>query len=450
MRIALCLTLSLLLGSWFETVYAQPYVAVVNTDEATVRSGPGMQYYSTQKLPTGTKVNVYRHDPGGWAAISPPANSFSWVMGKYVQVDSDEKATINADQVNARVGSQFSDIRDVIQVKLNQGQQVYIRDAKLLRVGQSGQTWYKIEPPSGEFRWIRLQDLAKEAKVEAAAPVAIQSPPDLPPAKMPTQPPVNPDEQPLKVVQDNWEPSQKTQQTSGSPSQDATVRQTTFQERLTETVEDAMPIAIPPESISPNAAEALERERELRLLSHKLSRTVTEPPKTWYFDDLYAEAETILDEAQTGHVRSLARELLQEIDRFDKVKREYRQFDLEGYTAGEMPKEFAPKTQFASQRSQPDEPTTEEVELPTKETAADDSRLDGIGRLAPLYSSEFGAPRYALLSDDGERKFYVTPGPGSKLTKYIGKEVGIIGTVSTSIDGGIPHIVAKRVLLLPE
>ena len=48
-----------------------PYKAFVAADEVYVRSGPGENYYPTDKLKTGNPVEVYRHDPGGWCAFGP-------------------------------------------------------------------------------------------------------------------------------------------------------------------------------------------------------------------------------------------------------------------------------------------------------------------------------------------------------------------------------------------
>src|SRR6266478_506683 len=59
-----------------------PYTACVNSAEVFLRSGPGKNYYPTDKLDKGTKVEVYRQDPGGWCAIRPPAHSFSWVSAR--------------------------------------------------------------------------------------------------------------------------------------------------------------------------------------------------------------------------------------------------------------------------------------------------------------------------------------------------------------------------------
>ena len=52
---------------------------MITADDVYVRSGPGENYYPTDKLKAGQEVEVYRHDPGGWYAIRPPKGSFSWV-----------------------------------------------------------------------------------------------------------------------------------------------------------------------------------------------------------------------------------------------------------------------------------------------------------------------------------------------------------------------------------
>ena len=63
-----------------------PYKAFVAADDVYVRSGPGENYYPTDKLKTGDQVEVYRHDPGGWLAIRPVPGSFSWVSARYLRL----------------------------------------------------------------------------------------------------------------------------------------------------------------------------------------------------------------------------------------------------------------------------------------------------------------------------------------------------------------------------
>src|SRR5580704_1897901 len=113
-----------------------PYKASVRADDVFVRSGPGDNYYPTDKLKAGTEVEVYRHDPGGWYAIRPPKDSFSWVSSR--QLDPAEKglAVVNTERAVARVGSLFSEMRDVIQVRLSQGDRVELLDSHPMADGK--------------------------------------------------------------------------------------------------------------------------------------------------------------------------------------------------------------------------------------------------------------------------------------------------------------------------
>ena len=131
-----------------------PYTAYVTSDDVYVRSGPGKNYYPTSKLQRGNAVEIYRHDPGGWYAIRPPESSFSWISGRYLEPAEDGIAVVIGDRVMARVGSTLSDIRDVIQVRLYRDEEVEVLEAKRFGNGPGAQTWYKISPPSGEFRWV--------------------------------------------------------------------------------------------------------------------------------------------------------------------------------------------------------------------------------------------------------------------------------------------------------
>ena len=136
-----------------------PYKAYITTDNVLVRSGPGENYYPTDKLKPGAEVEVYRNDPGGWLAIRPPRGSFSWVRTHSVQFDRDTLAIASEDRAAVRVGSNLSDARDVIQVRLQKGESVELFDIGRRGPGNVNQTnandpWCKISPPAGEFRWV--------------------------------------------------------------------------------------------------------------------------------------------------------------------------------------------------------------------------------------------------------------------------------------------------------
>ena len=147
-----------------------PYTSYVNANDVYLRSGPGQNYYPTEKLPRGCEVEIWRHDPGGWYAVRPTKDSFSWVAAEYLKPTEDGLAEVTGDRVVVRVGSALSDVRDVIQIHLNRGEEVEVIEAKRFGTGPAAQTWYKIAPPAGEFRWVHGKFVDREADVVEARP----------------------------------------------------------------------------------------------------------------------------------------------------------------------------------------------------------------------------------------------------------------------------------------
>ncbi len=134
---------------------AFPYKAYVTADDVYVRSGPGENYYPTDQLKAGTEVEVYRHDPGGWYAIRPPKDSFSWVSSRHLQLDGNNLATVTDERRRGprRQPHERDPRRDPGPPA--QGRSGRSARASPQRRGQSAPAaWYKIAPPAGEFRWI--------------------------------------------------------------------------------------------------------------------------------------------------------------------------------------------------------------------------------------------------------------------------------------------------------
>lgn len=135
-----------------------PYTAEISVNSAAVRCGPGRDFYPTLRLERGAKVEVYRHDPGGWLAIRPPRNSFSWIPARQVERDSEAGVgKVLIEGTVAWVGSNAVDVRQhKWQVRLERGEQLRILGEESLSMGAgfATETHLKLAPPAGEFRWV--------------------------------------------------------------------------------------------------------------------------------------------------------------------------------------------------------------------------------------------------------------------------------------------------------
>ncbi|MCC7424171.1 MAG: hypothetical protein IT428_28220 [Planctomycetaceae bacterium] len=130
-----------------------PYEATIGGDDVFIRSGPGKKYYPTGRLKSADRVLVFRHDPGGWYMIAPPAGSFSWIQADAVKPLGNRRALVTGNNVPVHVGSQIGESADVEQVKLSTNDQIQLMDDAPV-VGPSGQKLYRIVPPQHEYRWI--------------------------------------------------------------------------------------------------------------------------------------------------------------------------------------------------------------------------------------------------------------------------------------------------------
>lgn len=250
-----------------------PYRAYVTTDDVYIRSGPGKSYYPTDKTKSGQLVEVYRHDPGGWCAIRPPEGSFTWVSTRFIEPTGDGLARVTSTSVAARVGSRFSEIRDVVQVRLHQDEMVELLDGRQ----RSENAWVRIAPPSGEFRWIHSKYLDPEYPVDGIRKNTEDAADGQPPEPAPTT---------------AWNAEKQT----------------------------------PPErrrSTEPHRLAPEEYQKRLDGLDLELSVMVAEEPTVWHFDELALDAEHLIAQAETALERGRARMLLSKIERFENIKQRY-------------------------------------------------------------------------------------------------------------------------------
>lgn len=392
------LPLCVVLASFARGEQAFPYKAYVAADDVYVRSGPGKNYYPTSKLKAGEVVEVYRHDPGGWCAIRPPKDNFTWVSAKFLKPTSKGLAEVISANVAARVGSQFSDIRDVIQVRLHQGEVVELIESTANTA--DGQAWVKIAPPSGEFRWIYAKYLDTEYSTDGvrkpggsadAPPQALEGEPGLAPGERETARPI--------------------------PREANEVR---------------VPGEALPKPNGPRTLSAEEFQKRLENAEMDLSVMVAEEPTVWKFDKLTLEGESLLAQAETAVERGRARLLLSKIDRFSNIQQRHD----------------AVNSALAATERRNDQLASLARDKARQGTTTD--RFDGRGRLTRVVSPKTGAPRYALVDESGKIRCYVTPAPGVNLRHYEQRWVGVNGTRGYMPEQQAPHVMAQHVSLLDE
>ena len=341
---------------------AFPYKAYIAADDVYVRSGPGKDYYPTSKLKAGEVVEVYRHDPGGWCAIRPPKDSYTWVSAKFLKPTSKGLAEVSSPNVAARVGSQFSDIRDVIQVRLHQGEAVELLEPAANAA--DGQAWVKIAPPSGEFRWVYAKYLDAEYSTDGVRR-------NLDNGRSPEMPPRD------AGIEPGLAPAER-EAARPIPREAAEVR---------------VPADALPKPSGPRTLSAEQFQKRLEDAEMDLSVMVAEEPTVWKFDSLVLEGESLLAQAETAVERGRARLLLSKIDRFANIQQRH---DAVNGSLAATERRNEQLTGVAREKAK---------QAPTAD------RFDGRGRLTRVVSPKTGAPRYALVDESGKIRCYVTPAP---------------------------------------
>jgi uncharacterized protein YraI len=353
-----------------------PYKARVTANNVYVRSGPGNNYYPTEKVHAGTQLEVHRHDAGGWCAIRPPDGSFSWVPGRHLKPGEENLAEVTSDRVPVGVGSRFSDIRHATHVRLDRGELVAVLGKKEIDLGSGAETWYRISPPSGEFRWVLtsyLDPLPEKAPGAGSGAVA------------------------------NGPGAASPGATGGSSSG----------------VEGSSAAAGPAPGPLPagRALSSADFQAELDDVNSQLSIMLAEEPTVWNCQELSRRTQALADRAQTAEERGRARLLTNRLAQAEDIQ---RRFETAGAGRLETERRSEPSSELARGGAS------------IAGVPREDDRFDGAGRLTRVVPPKLGAPRYAIVDDRGQVRCFVTPAPGINMSYYLGRRVGING-VRTSV-----------------
>ncbi len=145
----------------------------VIANAATIQSGPGGDYYPTAKAEKGMSFEVHHRTEDGWLGIRPPKGSFSWVQAKDAYLLAGGKSVeITDPNAVSWIGSQLGSAKRYRwQIKLNVGEELRVLDESTISDADGNRAlWYKIAPPSGEFRWIHEEYVSTDPNGQPAAP----------------------------------------------------------------------------------------------------------------------------------------------------------------------------------------------------------------------------------------------------------------------------------------
>lgn len=145
----------------------EPFDVYIDQEAVMARCGPGGDYYRTDPLRHGQRLEVYLETEQGWLGVRPPEGSFSWVPADSVELDRGGKiGKVTEEGTLSWIGTHLGKARKYMwQVQLAEGETVAIL-GKAEREGPDGpQLWYRIAPPAGEFRWVHREQVVDDPEL---------------------------------------------------------------------------------------------------------------------------------------------------------------------------------------------------------------------------------------------------------------------------------------------
>ena len=301
-----------------------PYEARVVASGASAMSGPGDRFYPTDTLAKGDTVEVYREKPGGWLGIRPTVNSFSWVQGRDLKLRPGGLGQIDRENAPSRIGSRLNDKHNACQVRLKKGEMVEVLGEEKV----SGETWYKIAPPAGEFRWIQSSLVERIGPIRQAS--AESTAPSAPAAASPQNKAASSATiQPLQEVGNATAPPLMSNSTNGSTTSTPPATQPAANGGAT-TASPWVPVApttntapaSPTMDAKPQAsATGNNLADELAAIDVRLSRMAAAPVNLWNTERLERDTVQLMNRAQTPEDRAAVQATLEKINQFAVIGR---------------------------------------------------------------------------------------------------------------------------------
>jgi SH3-like domain-containing protein len=395
------------------------YLATVKVPEALVRSGPSEnpQVYPTNQLRQGTVVEVMQECEGGWLAIKPPAGSSDWINTRFLQrhdpyvwiVTTHDDAPAPVLMASSMI--QVQDKPTKIAKKLVRGSFVVSLGRVMDDAKDNDGRWMLIEPPDGEVRYIKAEQVARVPDPGATTAAGTPAPPapPTPGAAVPQAPPA-----PTNVAGNFRIPAPGAAGTSPLPpaavgSTDPRWQQAQQYEQQGRPADAAQLYTELAQAMSSQnhdfAMQCYNRAYFLRESARNAAAPPAPPPDARYSATAGSRL-TPVPAAGAG----------QQI----------------GYQT-----QAPPQTQQSNYAAVPD-PT---ANLPVRQSPP--------GQLRPAGQSIDGKRTYVLISPSGELLAYVTAEPGVDLEPYLNRNIQVTGPLGYHMGVRGHYVRAQQVTPLP-
>jgi hypothetical protein len=415
-----------------------PLVVRVAAAPAILRSGPGDDFYPTDRLARDAEVEIWAVDEAGWCAVRPVAGSFSWMRSRDISPESpltDPSATpyvgvVVTDGAIARVGSQLNPLRHVTQVALEAGERVHVVERVQIADGRHAGEWLRIEPPAGEFRWVAGEDLALPPGL-----AVILGTPDAPAGAG-----LAAAGEALAAIRDAGSAVQQVVAEMNEPPPAAAggpapgLLPTSTAGRLlggwlplgTGMFDTQAAATAPPTAVQGAVAQSAD---ELSDIDLALSLAVTGPTDQWNLAPLRERLRLVATRTTSDQERMRAQAIDARLARFEEIQG--RQQTL---VAGPAPDPSPLRlggmwSSLSALGSRPVRPGV----LPGGAAAGGQptwtppDQVETTGRLATVISRRPDAPRWALVDDRNNVLTFVTPQAGVNLAPLVGQQVSVRG-----------------------
>ena len=429
-----------------------PATVQVTAEHAYLRAGPGDDFYPTEKLARGSMLEVWAIDPSGYCAVRPVAGGFSWLRAGDVEPDASTgrhdpaaarfTGVVVTDGAVARVGSQLNDLRHVTQVALEAGERVQVVERVSIRTGRHAGEWLRIEPPSGEFRWARGEDL--DLPVELAP--LVESP-----AAEPAGAGLSAAGEALAAIRDAGLAVKQAVAETPAPPEDAaaapppaTTAGKLFAGWLPLGASVFDPVAkAPPKAVSGGAVAA--SGDELADIDLALSLAVSGPKDAWNLAPLRERLRLAQARAGSEAERTRAQAIDARLSRFEAIQGR-QQAIVASQPADSSLRIGGMWSSLSALGSRPIRPGVMPGGAPAGGQPAwtPPDQVETTGRLATVISRRPDAPRWALVDDQNNVLTFITPQPGVNLAPLVGQQVSVRGARGYMPEYKRPYLVAAE------